>query len=305
MPDCASLYRPETPACFGYCACRDDHLYELIQIRGNDAEEFLQGQLTQDLSLLPAAVSLPAAWCNPKGRVITTVRLLSLEDSIGLVVPASLVETVIQKLTMYRLRSDVSIDRASDNWTSIVISDDDAIGALADNGLLPAANAACAGHGLIAVDFSTGDRFVEIFGPERAFGVAGLSIDSNNVDGQRTAMKIQAGIAEITSENTEKYTPHMLNLDKQGAISFNKGCYTGQEVVARTENLGESKRRLKRYACDAPDIEIGDKLSDGERDVGTVVNVSGTDLLAVTPVETHEKTLIIKGAKAHPAPVDD
>ena len=305
MPDCAALYRLETAACFGYCACRGDHLYELIQICGNDAEEFLQGQLTQDLSLLPAAVSLPAAWCNPKGRVITTVRLLSLEESIGLMVPASLVDVVIQRLTMYRLRSDVSIDRASDNWTSIVIGGDDAIGALADKGLLPAANAARASHGLIAVDFSGADRFVEIFGPEQAFADAGLAIESNHDDELRAAMKIRAGIAEITSENTEKFTPHMLNLDKQGAISFNKGCYTGQEVVARTENLGECKRRLKRYACDAPDIEIGDKLSDGERDVGTVVNVSGNDLLAVTPVAAHEKTLIIRGAKAHPAPVDD
>lgn len=279
-------------------------MYELIQIRGDDAEDFLQGQLTQDVALLSAAVSLPAAWCNPKGRVITTVRLLSLEDSVGLVIAASLVDVVLQKLTMYRLRADVSIDRASDDWTSIVVSGDEAFELLAEKGLLPAANAACANHGLIGVDCSVADRFVEIFGPKQAFEDAGLSIDSNYVDERRAAMKIRAGIAEITSENTEKYTPHMLNLDKQGAISFNKGCYTGQEVVARTENLGESKRRLKRYTCDAPDIKIGDKLSDGERDVGTVVNVSDRDLLAVTPVAAHEDTLTIKGAKAYPAPVD-
>jgi len=280
-------------------------LYELIEIGGSDAEDFLQGQLTQDVALLSAAVSLPAAWCNPKGRVITTVQLLSLDNSIGLVVPSTLVDIVIQKLTMYRLRSDVTIDRASDNWTSIVVSSSDAIEALADQGLLPATNAACASHGLIAVDFSSGDRFIEIFGTKRAFEDAGLSTDSNQVGEQRAAMKIRAGIAQINSENTEKYTPHMLNLDRQGAISFNKGCYTGQEVVARTENLGESKRRLMRYTCDTPEIAIGDKLSDGERDVGTVVNVSGTDLLAVTPVSTHDKTLLVRGEKAQPVPVDD
>ena len=305
MPDCASLYRPETVACFGYCARRDDHLYELIEIGGSDAEDFLQGQLTQDVALLSAAASLPAAWCNPKGRVTTTVRLLLLEDSIGLVVSASLVDTVIQKLTMYRLRSNVTIDRVTDRWISIIVSGSDAIDTLADKGLLPASNAACASNGLIAVDFSSGDQFVEIFGRKQAFEDAGLAIDTTQDDEQRAAMKIRAGIAEINSENTEKYTPHMLNLDKQGAISFNKGCYTGQEVVARTENLGESKRRLMRYSCEAPDIAIGDKLSDGERDVGTVVNVSGTELLAVTPVATHEKTLIVRGEKAQPVPVDD
>jgi len=237
--------------------------------------------------------------------VTTTVRLLSLEDSIGLVVSASLVDTVIQKLTMYRLRSNVTIDRVTDRWISIIVSGSDAIDTLADKGLLPASNAACASNGLIAVDFSSGDQFVEIFGRKQAFEDAGLAIDTTQDDEQRAAMKIRAGIAEINSENTEKYTPHMLNLDKQGAISFNKGCYTGQEVVARTENLGESKRRLMRYSCEAPDIAIGDKLSDGERDVGTVVNVSGTELLAVTPVATHEKTLIVRGEKAQPVPVDD
>ncbi len=83
----------------------------------------------------------------------------------------------------------------------------------------------------------------------------------------------------------------MLNLDKLGAISFTKGCYTGQEVVARTEHLGKSKRRLMRYQADQDGIAVGDKLSDGERDVGTVVNVVGRDLLAVTPVELHDQTL--------------
>ena len=277
-------------------------MYELIHIRGNDAEDFLQGQLTQDVAKLSAAVSLPAAWCNPKGRVITTVRLLSLDDSIGLLIPASLVDTVIQKLTMYRLRSDVSIERSGDHWTSIVVSDDHEIDALAGQGLLPASNAACASKGLIAVDVSAAERFVEIFGPEQAFREVGLALDTARVDDQRATMKIRAGIAEITAENTEKYTPHMLNLDKQGAISFNKGCYTGQEVVARTENLGESKRRLRRYRCDASGIAIGDKLSDGERDIGTVVNVSGSDLLAVTPVAVHDRPLTINGATAKPAP---
>ena len=275
-------------------------MYELIHIRGNDAEDFLQGQLTQDVALLSAAVSLPAAWCNPKGRVITTVRLLSLDDSIGLLIPASLVDTVIQKLTMYRLRSDVAIARASENWTSMMLGDDHEFDALADQGLLPASNAACASKGLIAVDHSDGERFVEVFGPNAAFEEAGLAINATDIDERRAAMKIRAGIAEINSENTEKYTPHMLNLDKQGAISFNKGCYTGQEVVARTENLGESKRRLMRYRCDAHGITIGDKLSDGERDVGTVVNVSGSYLLAVTPVSMHGQSLTINGATAQP-----
>ena len=275
-------------------------MYELIQIREKDAQEFLQGQLTQDVSRLPAAISLPAAWCNPKGRVITLIRLLALQDSTGLVVASSLVDAVVKKLTMYRLRSAVSIDRADENWLSIAVSDADAFDRLGHAGLLPDANVACSGHGVIAVDYSGGDHYVEIYGTRQAFDDAGLNFESTLSDEQRNTMKIRAGIAEITSENTEKYTPHMLNLDRLGAISFIKGCYTGQEIVARTENLGESKRRLMRYRCDAPDIAIGDKLSDGERDVGTLVNVAGSDLLAVTPVAMHTQPLTIKGETANP-----
>lgn len=275
-------------------------LYALIEIRGTDAEQFLQGQLTQDVAALDNAVSLPAAWCNPKGRVISLVRLLRLGDTIGLVVPASLAESVAQRLTMYRLRSDVSIDLTGDDFRCIAVSGQDAFRQLDDAGLLPEADAALSSDGLIAVDFSRADRFVEIYGFKKAFDHAGVPVDLAMPDAQHAAMKIRAGLAEIVPENSEKYTPHMLNLDRLGAICFDKGCYTGQEVVARTQNLGQSKRRLMRYECAAPEIAIGDKVSDGERDVGTVVNVQGNDLLAVTPVALHDRTLTIRGAAATP-----
>ena len=278
-------------------------MYGLIQIRGDDAAAFLQGQLTQDVAGLRTASSLPAAWCNAKGRVITLLRLLALQDSIGLVVPESLVDAVVQKLTMYRLRADVSIERSNGNWACIAVDAADAFERLQGAGLLPDANSVCSNHALIAVDYSATGRFIEIFGCRDAFGNAGLTFASSLSDEQRAVMKIRAGLAEITSENTEKFTPHMLNLDRIGAISFDKGCYTGQEVVARTENLGQSKRRLMRYRCDASHIAIGDTLADAGRNVGNVVNVSGKDLLAVTPVATHQQPLNINGAIATPVPL--
>ena len=219
----------------------DCELYKLITVGGTDAIPFLQGQLTQDVSLLAEAGQLPAAWCNPKGRVFTTIRLIHQEDSIGLVVPANMADRTIQRLTMYRLRSKVDISEPDENWAAI--------------------------------------------------------IDADYAD---PAALILAGVPTIDEQNTEAYTPHMLNLDKLGAISFGKGCYTGQEVVARTENLGKSKRRLMRYEADADSISVGDKLSDGERNVGEVVNVVGRDLLAVTPVELHAQTLTIDHATVTP-----
>jgi len=212
----------------------DYELYKLISVSGADAVDFLQGQLTQDVSLLKEADELPAAWCNPKGRVFSTIRLISHGDSIGLIVPANMADRIVQRLTMYQLRSKVEIGAPSDEWANLVNSDE------ADPAAL-----------------------------------------------------IRAGVPTVDETNVEQFTPHMLNLDKLGAISFTKGCYTGQEVVARTEHLGKSKRRLMRYEADKDGIDVGDKLSDGERNVGEVVNVVGCDLLAVTPVELHEQTLFV------------
>lgn len=111
---------------------------------------------------------------------------------------------------------------------------------------------------------------------------------------------IEAGIATIDDRNSEQFTPHMLNLDKLGAISFRKGCYIGQEVVARTENLGKSKRRMMRYRTAAADLAAGDKVSHDGRNVGEVVNAAATLVLAVTPVELHDTPLSCNGSALKP-----
>ncbi len=111
---------------------------------------------------------------------------------------------------------------------------------------------------------------------------------------------IKAGIPQIDTRNTEVFTPHMLNLDKLDAISFTKGCYTGQEIVARTEHRGKSKRRMMRYIANHDGIEVGADVSDGERNIGSVVNVVGRDLLAVTPIDRHDQALRVGGARIEP-----
>ena len=102
--------------------------------------------------------------------------------------------------------------------------------------------------------------------------------------------QLQAGIVEITLAQSEKFTPHMLNLDLLHIVSLDKGCYPGQEIVARTHYRGASKRRCLRFESRAP-VAAGDKVSDGERDIGEVVNAIGTDLLAVVPVDAVDQSL--------------
>ena len=111
---------------------------------------------------------------------------------------------------------------------------------------------------------------------------------------------IKAGIPQIDARNTELFTPHMLNLDKLDAISFTKGCYTGQEIVARTEHRGKSKRRMMRYIANHDGIEVGADVSDGKRNIGSVVNVVGRDLLAVTPIDRHSQALRVGGVRIEP-----
>ena len=107
---------------------------------------------------------------------------------------------------------------------------------------------------------------------------------------------VQNGYPFIGAEQMEQFTPHMLNLDLLDAISLDKGCYTGQEIVARTHYKGATKRRTLRFESAAA-VSVGDKISDGSRDVGEVLNVAGNDLLGVVPVDKADAPLTVNGVK--------
>lgn len=276
-------------------------VYKLIRVAGSDAGEFLQGQLTQDMERLAQTGSLPAAWCNPKGRVISLLRILMTDDGYGLVLPASAAAAVCERLTIYRLRADVSLDVADTDWTCLVLNTGGDLDQLEKLDLRPEQkiNACRIGHGLIAINIGIEEQCVELMGFGADLEKAGIQATSPASADFLRGAKIRAGIPEILGSQAEKYTPHMLNLDLLGAVSFDKGCYTGQEVVARTRFLGSSKRRLMRYRTDGT-VTDGDKLSDGEKDAGRVLNVSGEDLLAVTPVEIHDKELFVNSVAVTP-----
>ncbi len=281
-------------------------LFQLVKVSGDDAADFLQGQLTHDVLALAERVSLPAAWCNPQGRVIATMRLLHLEEAVGLVVPASLAETVVERLAMYRLRAAVELSIAGGDWQAYAVAANADLDTLERAGLLPDAgpNAArCAGQ-LIAVQPGSTARVLEVYGPAEAFRERDLAFSQPLSDTDWQLTLIRAGIPVIGEATSGKFTPHMLNLDCLGAVSFDKGCYTGQEVVARTEYRGRSRRRLMRYRAEAGNVAVGDRLVDGDRDAGEVVNVvpdaGGSELLALVPMALHERALTLAGRPAVP-----
>ena len=116
------------------------------------------------------------------------------------------------------------------------------------------------------------------------------------------ASLIESGLAFIGRDQSEKFTPHMLNLDLVDAISFDKGCYTGQEVVARTHYKGATKRRALRFAAEGP-VSPGDKVSCEGRDVGEVLNVAGNNLLAVVPTDKGDEALTVNGVALQRLPL--
>ena len=116
------------------------------------------------------------------------------------------------------------------------------------------------------------------------------------------AFLITNGYPAIGKDQSELFTPHMLNLDLLGAVSIDKGCYPGQEVVARTHYRGATKRRMLRFESSAP-VAPGDKVSDGDRDVGEVLNAIGNDLLAIVPIDKADQQLTIGSAKLLHSPL--
>ena len=281
-----------------------NRLFALIEISGDDAVEFLQGQLTQDVKRLSTVSGLPAAWCNAKGRVIAVIRLIRVGATFALAVPAASASSVVRRLLMFRLRSRVHIATA-DHWIASATRSPDDLEHLDELGLLPDPQpfSTTGRDGVVAFELSGANRCVELFGSAPAFEECGIRLRHELGMADWRSAQIGAGIPLIEGETMERFTAHMLNLDLLGAISFTKGCYTGQEVIARTEHLGESKRRLAGYRLASGTASPGDRLEHDGREVGEVINACGPELLAVVPVTLHGTTLSLGGSAAEPVPL--
>jgi folate-binding protein YgfZ len=201
----------------------------VIAARGADTVPFLQGQLSQDLGLLAARGALLAGLHNPQGRVVAVLRLLWLgDDHVLIVLPAALAETVRQLLGRYVLRSRVTITDAGTNWRVYGVTGPDA-GAVASTRLAMAMDGSAMRQLIVA---PRGEPLPECDAGDR---------ETWRLD------DIRAGIPEITAATSGLFVAQMLNLDLLDAISFSKGCYTGQEVIARAHYRGQVKRRMQRF----------------------------------------------------------
>jgi len=275
-------------------------LYQLISVTGPDAQSFLQGQLTQDLRGVSGSRALPAAACTPKGRVLATLFIVKRDDGYDLVVPGDGAASLLQRLSLYRLRARLDL-ALHDDYLALAADAGANRAALLQSGLLPDKGTGETARAADLLVMRIGDDTVMLFGPGAALDALPLTAIRDD-DSWRAAL-IRAGVVRIGLQVAEKFTPHMLSLDLAGAVSFNKGCYTGQEVVARTEHLGKSRRRLARYTGDTQGLAAGDEMTlDGEV-IGTIVDAGGGEIVAVTPTDTHASVLQANGRAATPAPL--
>ncbi|MEE9344112.1 MAG: hypothetical protein V3U88_00735, partial [Methylococcales bacterium] len=237
-------------------------------------------QTTCDFKQLKSDHWTMGALCNPKGRVITTFKALATDSGFLLIIPVSMIETVCKRLKMYILRSDVTVTDDSEQWRLIGFSSD--LNSL-DQIALPSTNNVTKNGDNYFLGCHNRDgqpsRYLILAKADCADDtfqqLSSLGLPSSDAE-LWNQHEIANSVPIITPPIAETFTPQMLNLDLLNAISFEKGCYTGQEIVARTQHLGTLKRRMVELTCTAeltpePGTRIFSKSSQTQDSVGQIV----------------------------------
>jgi len=267
--------------------------FKILQVSGADAAQFLQGQITCNIKELQDNNSFFAALCNPKGRVISTFLLLKSTDAFLLILPSDLLEKVKSTLQKYIMRANVLLQEVSELFCLTGLTCD---------------NETAAHLNLPELDFAYENNWIKL--PAGYYLLIACTTESlrrwealskqgflakNTAAWQ--AVNIRAGLAWLTPQSSAVYIPQMLNLDKLGGVSFTKGCYTGQEIIARTHYLGQAKREmfLAQIAGDfIPLAELTEILAANGQTVGQVLNLQNNLLLVVLQNDILTQALTLK-----------
>lgn len=279
----------------------------LIALAGEDAQTFLHGQITNDLRSLGSDKAVFAAYCSAKGRMLANFLVFKRGGDILLMLPEALRESLQKRLTMFILRSKVKARDAGAEWVRLGLSGPGAEALLTEVLAVPPA------AGIMAMTH-TDDAFVVRLGDAR-FDIFVAPAQAAEL-WQRLAAKarpvaaaawdwlmVDAGIPAILPETQDQFVPQMANMVELGGVNFQKGCYPGQEIVARSQYLGTQKRRLY-LAHVAAGARPGDPVYSADlagQVAGMVVNAAaapggGSDLLAVMQISSFEAGDVHLGA---------
>lgn len=298
-------------------AARDDTVVAplshlgLIRVAGEDADEFLHNLTSNDVKKLPADSAEWNSLNSAKGRMLASLLTWRGDGDLFVALSRDLQGAIQKKLSMYILRSRVKLADATDDRPLVGISGVGAAALLESQGLgVPGADLGLARTANGTVIRLAPSRFLLLLNGDTAEGVwRGLSAGARPVG--TTAWRwldIRAGLPRVSQPTQEQFVPQMLNFDALGGLSFTKGCYPGQEIVARTHYLGKIKRRMflaQANICPAPGTPIF-APSTGDQACGHVVDAvaspdGGYDLLAVIQTPCVEAGAVHLESQAGPA----
>ena len=237
--------------------------YGLIAVYGNDAADFLQGQLTNDIRDVSEHHSQMSAYCTHKGRMMSNFRLFRRSDTFYLRLPQGLLEDTLKRLQMFVLMSKVTIEDNSDALVHFGVSGPDARERLASHiSTLPEnVDDVSQSDGYTVIILPGIHPRYEIYGELDAMKKLWSELDVHAAPvgaGPWELLDILAGVPTIYPDTSEMFVPQMANMQFINGVSFQKGCYSGQEVIARTQYLGKLKRRMYRVK-----IETSEPIKPG------------------------------------------
>lgn len=280
----------------------------LIKVHGEDAETFLQNLLTNDIRKVTEATHQPSAWCSPKGRIIATFRIFKRPDGYYLSLAADLIEHVIKKMGMYVMMSKVTLEDVTDTMAHIGISGEiteSTLPAFLEDISLPAEiNQTTTNEAISILRIpGTTPRFEVLGEPQAIHSLWSHCLNQVATPAHSTHwdyLNILAGLPVISKASSEAWIPQMVNYIAIGGVDFKKGCYPGQEVVARLNYLGKTKRRMYHLLIDTHDLPaINDPVAtDADAAAGKILNAvinpeGRAEALAILKISEVEKPLYL------------
>jgi folate-binding protein YgfZ len=266
----------------------------LLSCEGDDARAFLHAQLTSDIVNLDAQQARRAGWCSAKGRLLATFLVVPVERGFLLQLSRDLAPAVAKRLSLFVLRAKVRLTDASESWTQLGVWGAGAAARLEALGLaVPGSGLGCARTGAVTVVHVGPERFLLLSPADEAPRLTEEGVEAG--EDEWFLQDIRAGVPRVLLATQEAFVPQMINLERLGAVDFQKGCYPGQEIVARTQYRGVLKRRMvgaRVAAAAAPGDELFAREPAGQP-AGQVVNAvahpeGGCELLAVLQISTLE-----------------